>query len=100
MGESVLMHDTDSIIYHYKPNQEYTPTLGHLLGDWERDKIHRKGTPVEFWGLRPKSYGLRTNNGAQIMKLKGISITLDNPHLTFEAVRDLILTGAVSSRSE
>lgn len=70
IGDRVLMHDTDSIVYHSIPG-DYDTDLGHLLGDWELDKLHRKGTLVEFWGLRPKSYGLRTDQGAEIIKLKG-----------------------------
>jgi hypothetical protein len=84
------MHDTDSIIYHSIPGA-YDTDLGHLLGDWELDKLHRKGTLVEFWGLRPKSYGLRTDQGAEIIKLKGISLSLDaQQHATFQNVKNLV----------
>lgn len=81
LGERVLMHDTDSIVYHHIPGEEHlAPKTGSLLGDWELDKIHRKGDVFEFLGLGPKSYGLAVKglDGkiSHQMKMKGISMKL------------------------
>lgn len=71
LGERVLYHDTDSIIYIYDPAQYNIPE-SDIWGDWDEEKISKKGIE-EFVALGPKSYGVRTATET-IIKLKGLSI--------------------------
>jgi hypothetical protein len=76
LGQRVLMCDTDSIVYIYDPN-EYNIPKGDMLGEWEVEKIDSKNGGIRsFVGLGPKTYGLKTNNGPELVKAKGLSLTL------------------------
>jgi hypothetical protein len=72
--EQVLYCDTDSIIYRWKPG---LPRLndGPNLGDWAdeqgRDPI------MTFVSTGPKSYGYRTREGKQCVKIKGFTLMGD-----------------------
>lgn len=78
LGQRVLYHDTDSIIYEYIPGQYNIPE-GEYWGQWEVDDKD-KGI-IEFVGLAPKSYGVRCmdqpdgTKGYEMIKFKGLSIT-------------------------
>jgi len=34
LGQRVIYHDTDSIIYEYDPVEAYNTPQGKILGDW------------------------------------------------------------------
>lgn len=53
LGERVLYHDTDSIVYHHIPGQ-YTIPEGHFVGDWEPEEDGK--TITAFVAMAPKSY--------------------------------------------
>lgn len=99
LGKRVLMHDTDSIIYHHIPGDHHKPPpSGSLLGDWELDDIHtkEKGLIFEFLGLGPKSYGLayQKPDGSikTQVKMKGISLKLSTKHqFNYHVMKDIIL---------
>ncbi len=97
LGPRVLMHDTDSIIYHHIPDDIYeAPKEGSLLGCWERDGIHKKGKVFEFIGLGPKSYGLAVQSPSgeifHQIKMKGIGMKLAaRAKFQYEDMKDLVL---------
>jgi len=71
LGERVLMHDTDSIIYIYNPN-DYDIPEGICLGDWEtEDFVTDHYGIVEFVAIGPKSYSLKGGDGDTSLKCKG-----------------------------
>jgi hypothetical protein len=78
LGERVLYHDTDSIIYEYIPG-EYNIPEGEYWGQWEVDD--KDQGIIEFIGLAPKSYGVRCmdkpdgTKGYEMIKFKGLTIT-------------------------
>ncbi len=71
LGERVLYHDTDSIIYLHDPTK-YNIPCSELWGDWDEEKISKKGIDA-FVSLGPKSYSIKAQ-GEEVVKLKGISI--------------------------
>lgn len=76
LGKRVLMCDTDSIVYIYDPDQ-YNIPRGDMLGEWEVEKIDSKNGGIRtFVGLGPKTYGIKTNNGVEMVKAKGLSLNL------------------------
>lgn len=53
LGDRVLYHDTDSIIYEYNRNLYNIPE-GRYLGEWE---CETGGNPIiKFTSIGPKSY--------------------------------------------
>lgn len=73
LDERVLYHDTDSIIYIYDP-EKYNVRQGKLLGQWEEEDVSKNGNIIEYASFGPKSYALRTKNGDDVIKIKGISL--------------------------
>jgi hypothetical protein len=75
LGDRVLYHDTDSIIYVYDPLL-YNIPQGDVWGDWSVEKIAspKHGGIRSFVGVGPKSYGLRTFDGTESIKFKGVSL--------------------------
>lgn len=71
LGDRVLYHDTDSIIYLYDPEQQNIET-SDIWGEWGEEKISLKGID-SFVSIGPKSYGIRAG-ATDIVKLKGMSI--------------------------
>lgn len=71
LGERVLYHDTDSIIYTNDPNG-YNIKCGHVLGEWtdelEGDRIEK------FVSLGPKTYAYVTSKGKKEVKAKGVPL--------------------------
>lgn len=93
LGKRVLMNDTDSIIYHYIPNQYNIPE-GDLLGDWEVEDVDAKnGGLMEFVGLGPKTYAYKCANGYTSVKAKGISLRHATDSLVnFDTMKSLALS--------
>ena len=59
LGQRVLYHDTDSIIYIWQPDA-YNIPVSDTLGEWEVEKCDSKhGGLRAFVGVGPKSYGIR-----------------------------------------
>lgn len=70
LGERVIYHDTDSVVYEKRPGEPDIPT-GTALGEWSDET---GGDPVvEFVGLGPKTYAYRTLRGKTCVKSKGFS---------------------------
>lgn len=91
LGKRVLMNDTDSIIYVYKPD-EYNIPQGDIWGEWEVEDLDSKnGGIVEFVGLAPKTYALKTFNDKTLVKAKGLSLKLAHQKLVnFNVFRELV----------
>lgn len=92
LGKRVLMHDTDSIVYLYDPNQYNIPE-GDVWGEWSVEKFDTKNGGLKtFIGLGPKSYALEAANGKTMCKCKGVSIKLAHEQLlNFEVMKKLVL---------
>ena len=74
LGDRVLYHDTDSVIYEVVPGA-YSVPIGNRLGSWSDETALPSGPDpiVEFVGLGPKTYAYRTLSGATCVKSKGFS---------------------------
>jgi hypothetical protein len=91
LGERVLYHDTDSIIYEYNPLL-YNIPFGKYLGEWESEL---KGKMVRFVSTGPKCYSYvdQKPNGdlKKVTKTKGITLTSYNVNLIhFDSMKDLV----------
>ena len=82
LGNCVLYHDTDSIIYTYK-SQEWIPPTGEYLGDLTDElscsKIGCKGCKqghwiVDFVSCGAKNYAYKLNTGEVVCKVHGFSL--------------------------
>lgn len=91
LGKRVLMHDTDSIIYLYDPD-DYNIPCGDVWGEWDVEKIDSANGGIRtFFGLCPKSYGIKTANGKSMIKLKGLSLKHSTRDIiNFEVLEDLL----------
>ena len=76
LGDRVLYHDTDSVIYKtLSDDQEEIPT-GSCLGQWEDEcGDPTKDWLVEYVALGPKSYAYRTKSHKTVVKCKGITLS-------------------------
>lgn len=93
LGERVLYHDTDSIIYIYDPDHYNIPE-SDVWGKWSVEKIDsRNGGLRTFVGFGPKSYGIRAENGTAEIKVKGLSLKLAHGKLfNFDVMDQMIQT--------
>jgi hypothetical protein len=57
LGDRVLYHDTDSIMYIEGRDGQYNIPEGRYLGDWEDE--HPNDLITDFVGIGPKSYALK-----------------------------------------
>lgn len=89
LKERVLYHDTDSIIYVYKP-EEYNIPVSDTLGEWEVEKCDKNhGGLRTFVGIGPKSYGVRGLNPCS--PTCGCDIFTQNQQYSFIKVKGLSL---------
>lgn len=91
LGERVLYHDTDSVIYIYDPRLQNIPS-GDIWGEWDEEKISRNGNIEAFVGLGAKSYSLKLREGADVIKLKGLTVKHSHRHqINFESLEQTVL---------
>ena len=92
LGDRVLYHDTDSIIYEHDPAQYNIPE-GRYLGEWE---VEEDGNPItKFTATGPKCYSYvvqKPDGSVQAKtKVKGITLTSHNSSLIdYEAMKRLV----------
>ena len=92
LGDRVLYHDTDSIIYEHSPDG-YNIPLGRYLGEWEDET---GGDPItKFASTGPKcySYIVQRADGTQksATKVKGITLNSENARLIdYQAMKDIV----------
>lgn len=101
LGDRVLMCDTDSIVYIWKPD-EYNIPEGDMLGQWSIEDIDSKhGGIVEFVGLGPKTYSCKARDGTTLVKAKGISLKHSTTGIVNHAAmvkhaKDYLETGVIN----
>ena len=93
LGDRVLYHDTDSIIYTYEPDK-YNIPIGKYLGEWEPENPGWKIT--RFVSTGPKCYSyIKTNDKGdygQETKIKGVTLNSHNSGLVhFESMKELLV---------
>ena len=76
LGDRVLYHDTDSVVYEHIPEGPNV-TLGYMLGDWENE-LDEDDCIKSFVALGPKTYSYQTAKGKGNIKCKGFSLTSNN----------------------
>lgn len=76
LGDSVLYHDTDSVIFKYDPSRpDRSLATGPVLGDLEEDsEAIAHGGIVEFYAIAPKSYALVYADGTDKVVMKGVAL--------------------------
>ena len=96
LGDRVLYHDTDSIIFISYPNR---PDLDLPLGDFLGDLTDEIGAGLyidKFVSTGPKSYGYITNSGVEVCKVRGFSLNhLASKVINFETMRSMIFDTSV-----
>ena len=92
LGDRVLYHDTDSIMYVDDPDL-YSVPQSDIWGGWSEEKFGPKNGGIrEFVALGPKSYGIRGNNGVSQIKIKGLSLKLAHePLINFGVMKSMVL---------
>ena len=101
LGDRVLYHDTDSIIYSVKEG-EYNPPLGSYLGQLTDElsckelgcsKENCTGHWIEeFVSCGPKNYSFRVNTGEVVCKVRGFSLNYKSSLiLNFNSMKEALL---------
>lgn len=93
LGDRVLYHDTDSVIYERCSQNDTMIQEGCFLGDWESETGDRM--IYQFVGLAPKTYAYRYINSSgemvECVKSKGFTINAETKSiLTFDTYKDLL----------
>lgn len=89
LGDRVLYHDTDSIIYIKDPTKYNIPT-GDILGDWDEEEVSKNENITGFVSIGAKSYALKTKNGNDVVKLKGLMVRKAHD-VSYETLKELVL---------
>ena len=101
LGDRVLYHDTDSIIYSVKEG-EYNPPLGSYLGQLTDElsckelgcsKENCTGHWIEeFVSCGPKNYSFRVNTGEVVCKVRGFSLNYKSSLiLNFNSMKEALV---------
>ena len=102
LGNRVLYHDTDSIIYSVKEG-EYNPPLGSYLGQLT-DELSCKELGcstencaghwiVEFVSCGPKNYSFKVNTGEVVCKVRGFSLNYKSSLiLNFNSMKEALIS--------
>lgn len=93
LGERVVYHDTDSIIYHYdEENPENNVKEGSQLGEWEAEEDGAFITEIAC--VAPKMYAYKVENreGQPKIKLKGVQLSVStDDQVNFDFFKDLAM---------
>ena len=101
LGERVLYHDTDSIIFSAKDG-EYIPPLGEYLGQLTNELTCKElgckqkdcsGHFIEeFVSCGPKNYSFKVNSGEIVCKVRGFSLNYKSSLvLNFESMKEALM---------
>lgn len=100
LGDRILYHDTDSVIYSYKEG-EYCPSMGKYLGELTNEleckEIGCQGCEEKHWitdfiSCGPKNYAYKLNTGETMCKVRGFSLNWDSSKkINFESMRDCLI---------
>ena len=98
LKENVLYFDTDSIIYHWKPNSPTLP-LGNYLGDFINE-LDPGDYITEFAAAGPKNYGYKTFKGKVECKVRGFSLNVrGQEQLNFDILKNNIIREITNPQS-
>ena len=112
LGDRVLYHDTDSIIFKVNENRnEYVPPLGNYLGDFTSEltckEIGCKLTScqghwiIEFVSCGPKNYAFKLNSGQVLCKVRGFTLNYHASQvLNFESMKESLFSWIKKEPSE
>jgi len=97
-GHNTLYYDTDSVVFVQQGEDSLLETgdlLGELTNELPQDRFIRT-----FVSSGPKCYAYLTDNGATVLKLKGISLNFRNTQvIDFETVRKVVFNEIDSVRT-
>lgn len=91
LGEQVIYHDTDSIIYSVKPGQ-YSPKLGDNLGELTNEiSLSEGGHIIEIVAPGPKNYIYKKKNGKCKSVIKGFSLNYKSEEtINLDSVKNIL----------
>ena len=110
LGDRVLYHDTDSIIFSVKDG-EYCPPLGPFLGQLT-DELTCKELGCsrqectghwieEFVSCGPKNYSFKVNTGEVVCKVRGFSLNYRSSLiLNFESMKEALMCWKMNKPKE
>ena len=110
LGDRVLYHDTDSIIFSVKEG-EYSPPLGSYLGQLT-DELTCKELGCsrevcvghwieEFVSCGPKNYSFKVNTGEVVCKVRGFSLNYSSSLiLNFDSMKEALLAWKMNKPKE
>ena len=110
LGDRVLYHDTDSIIFSVKDG-EYSPPLGPFLGQLT-DELTCKELGCsrqnctghwieEFVSCGPKNYSFKVNTGEVVCKVRGFSLNYRSSLiLNFESMKEALMCWKMNKPKE
>ena len=100
LGNRVLYHDTDSIIFSVSDNDSYIPELGDYLGQLTNElsckEIGCRGCDeghwkTEFVSCGPKNNSFKLNSGQIMCKVRGFSLNYRNSQIVnFQSMKDTL----------
>ena len=111
LGDRVVYHDTDSIIFSVKDCHQYMPPLGKYLGDLTDElsckelgckKVECEGHwIVEFVSCGPKNYTYRLNSGEVVCKVRGFSLNYRASQvINFESMKEALYSWKNNDKKE
>ena len=101
LGECIMYHNTDSIIYTYKSGQWIPPTgeyLGDLTNELSCSKIGCKGCKDGHWiedfvSYGAKNYAYKLNTGEVVCKVRGFSLNYSASQIVnLESMKDALIS--------
>lgn len=92
LGERVIYHDTDSIIFIEKEGL-YNPKIGNNLGDLTNEISEKEGSYItEIVCPGPKNYAYRTFNGTTKCVIKGFTLNFKSSlSLNFDVIKNMLI---------
>ncbi|CAM9215636.1 unnamed protein product, partial [Heterosigma akashiwo] len=100
LGDKVLYHDTDSIIYR-SPDGSKLIAQGKNLGEWEPE-LKESDWITEFVSSGPKSYAYKTKSGKDdCCKVKGFQLNYANQlKINFDTMKEYVFDGVLKGEAE
>ena len=102
LGNRVLYHDTDSIIFSLNDTDMYNPPIGEYLGQLTDElcckEVGCTGCEeghwiTEFVSCGPKNYSFQVNTGQIICKVRGFSLNYRNSQIVnFQSMKDTLFS--------
>ena len=112
LGDRVIYHDTDSIIFTVDENKsQYIPPLGDYLGDFTNELTCKEVDCtlraceghwiIEFVSCGPKNYAYKLNSGQVYCKVRGFTLNYQaSKVLNFESMKDSLFSWKRKEPSE